>query len=107
MATDFHIIQGARLPSIEVQAFDRDGPLDLSAATSPVFYLSSPDDGQVVNGSTAVIVDGPAGILRYDWGASDTATPGSYRAQFAVTINSLSMRVPSNGHITIVVHETA
>lgn len=107
MATTFSIVQGARLPSLEFQAFDRSGPLNLSDASSPKFFMSSPDDGQVVDGATAVIVNGAAGVIRYDWGTSDTATPGEYRAQFEVTKDGKKLRFPTNDHIIVRVTEDA
>lgn len=100
-----HIIQDARLPALEVQAFDANGTLNLSAATSPKFYMSRPGTDAKIDGVTAVIVDGALGKLRYDWASGDTDTPGMWEGQFEVQINSKPLRIPSHGHIAIEVGE--
>lgn len=105
MAVDFHIVEDARLPSLEVTVFDANGVMDLSGATSPVFYMSRPGTAAKVNGTAATIVNASEGKLRYDWAALDVDTPGDWYGQFAVTLNSKVLRIPSDGHIDIHIHQ--
>jgi hypothetical protein len=60
-------------------------------------------------GSTTVTVDQPAnivtaleGIVRYDWQAADTATIGSYQAEFEITYADASIETfPNDGYIRV------
>lgn len=74
--------QGDRLPSLQAKAFtDAGGIVDLTTFTGGITF-------RMVNGATVITgaASGDAqGNLTYNWGASDTATPGTYAAVFIAT----------------------
>ena len=94
--------QNDRLPSLSVTAITSDGnPYDLTGATV-VFTMRNVDTSVVkVNRSAAVLVDGPNGKVRYDWGSADLDTVGSYDAEFEATLSGRKLTVPSNNWISI------
>lgn len=94
--------QNDRLPSLAVTAVQSDGTAyDLTGATV-VFNMRAADTGTIkVNRSSATLVSGPAGTLRYDWGASDLDTVGDYLAEFEATISGRKLTIPTNGYIPV------
>lgn len=52
--------------------------------------------------ASATIVDADAGIVRYDWQAGDTDTPGVYRAEWEVTYSDSSVESFPNGTFFLV-----
>jgi hypothetical protein len=104
MAVDFHIIQDALLPSLEVQCFDASGVFQLGGASAPKFYLSRPGNAAKINGTAATIVNAAEGTLRYDFTGTDTSLIGDWYGQFEVTINSKVCRIPSDGYISVHIH---
>lgn len=94
--------QGDRLPSLNVTAVQSDGSAyDLTGATV-VFNMRTEDGVTVkVNRASATLVSGPAGTLRYDWGASDLDTIGDYYGEFEATISGRKLTIPTNGYIPI------
>jgi hypothetical protein len=85
--------KGDRLPSLTDTLVGPSGAVDLTGATV-VFKFFPIVGGSVVSGS-AVIEDATAGKVRYDWGASDTATAGSYYAEWVATIGGKEMTFPN------------
>lgn len=87
MRTDFYIKEGDRAPFLEAIAIDEDGEIvDLTAAVGVTFSMNNPgDDAPKIESSAASIV-APAtqGLMRYQWGASDTEDPGNYDGEFEV-----------------------
>lgn len=85
MTDPFLIAQGAQRPSVSFTFTADDEPVDLTGTSSVVFYLRPADsDTFVLSGATAAVHDATGGVVRYDWGASDTATSGEYAASFRV-----------------------
>lgn len=94
--------QNDRLPSLTVTAVQSDGTAyDLTGATV-VFNMRAADTGTVkVNRSSATLVDGPTGKVRYDWVSGDLDTNGDYLAEFECTISGRKLTIPTNGYIPI------
>ncbi len=107
MIVDIQMKKGDRLPSIErVLRAPDDTPVDLTGASGVVFkfQLATTPPGAVISGS-CVIVDALNGRVRYDWGASDTAVGGTYRAEFIATIGGKEETFPNKGFLVLVVDQ--
>lgn len=82
---DFTMKAHDQLPSIQASLLNGDSPVDLTTAVSVKFIMAASPSGTVKVNSTAVIVDAPNGIVRYDWITADTNTVGNYQGEWQVT----------------------
>lgn len=103
MNDHFHIVEDDRLPALKRICYDNDGVFPLTSVTAQTFTMTGP--GGTITG-TATIEDAVNGVIRYDWGATDTNVPGLYRGRFKVTISSKTMSFPSDGYIMVTVAES-
>lgn len=69
------------------------------------FSMESTRTGTIkVNAGTVTIVDAATGQVKYSWQATDTDTPGLYRAEFEVTGLSVTpVRFPSDEFLYVLV----
>lgn len=90
--------KGDRAPALTLQALDLAGdPLDLTGATSPVFLMRLLGaSANTVDRATATVVDASTGVVSYSFGAADVDTPGTYRAEFEVTLSGLPLTIPGD-----------
>lgn len=102
MASTVHVKTGDRLPSIAATLSRVDGSaVDLTGATVKFLMRRRAGLAAVVDG-TAVITG--TATVRYDWGAGETATVGTYQAEFQVTYaNGKLETFPNDGYIAVVV----
>lgn len=98
---DFSLKKGDRLPSIQATLTDATGIKDLTAASGVSFAMKLQVTPFTVVTGTGVIVDAPGGIVRYDWGASDTTTAGKYNGEWVVTIGGKQQTFPNDGFFVI------
>jgi len=95
----FQMGKGDQLPSLIIQATTRvDGqtvPLPGLAGGSVVFTMKAEGGSVKINRAGATIVDAANAILRYDWQAIDTDTPGEYDTEFELTIAGKKLTVPN------------
>ena len=90
--TDFTIKQGDTGPALLFQCYPLEDdqivpgtsvPQDVTGST--VTFTMMKGQSTVIDHQPAVIVDGVNGIVKYVWGANDTAVAGARRAFFWVT----------------------
>lgn len=81
---DFSIKAHDRLPSISARLTTNGVKVNLSTATSVKFIMRLKGSTTVKVNATGTIADPVNGVVRYDWLAVDTDTPGSYEAEWQV-----------------------
>lgn len=84
-AADFTLKAHDRLPSIQASLTSGGTPVNLTTASGVKFILKLETGTVAKVNANAVIVDAPTGVVRYDWLAIDTDTPGSYLGEWQVT----------------------
>lgn len=98
---DFLIKRGDTLPELERTLTDASGAVDLSGA-SVVFRMASRESGATVVDRSATVVSASAGTVKYAWQTGDTATAGTYSAEFRVTFgDGRILTFPNVGTISI------
>lgn len=104
---DFYIGQGARRPNLVANLMDATGPVNLASASSVTFRMRLQNGTTTVSGSCTV--SSPAeGEVTYSWGASDTATPGVFIAEFSVTwTTGVTQTFPTDRVLTVEVRDAA
>lgn len=98
----FYIKQNDTGPSMLATLQDASGnAIDLTAGNVR-FHLRPINSSTAKVDEAATIVTADAGIVRYDWQASDTDTIGSYQAEFEVTYADASIETfPNDGYILV------
>lgn len=103
---DFYIGQGARRPTLVVNLLDANGPVNVTGKT--VTFRMKLQDGTTAISGSATVSNGATGEVTYSWGASDTATPGTYIAEWSVTWDTgITQTFPTDRVFTVLVRDTA
>lgn len=86
MSDFFYIKKGDRRESLERILKGSNGlPVDLTAASSVKFFMKAIKTGVVkINSAAQIVAPTTDGHVRYNWGASDTDTAGTYDAEWEV-----------------------
>ena len=88
---DFYLKRGDTSPSLEATLTEFDGTddvaIDLTGA-SVVFSMTTMGGTVIVSRKSVAIVTALNGQVRYDWESGDTAMPGTFKAEFEVTLPS-------------------
>lgn len=102
---DIAIKKGDRLPSVYYQLVGPTGVMDLTGYTVAFAFELVGVTGSPLGGA-CTIEDAATGLVRYDWGVGDTATVGTYYAEFVATSpDSKEMSFPNNKYLKLVVYE--
>lgn len=106
MATDvFKIKKNDKNPPISVTLQYNDGTaIDLTSST-PYFIMANRDYTHYYSG-LAVITGSTTGQLEYRWtGSTDTATVGTFWAEFEINWTGSKMTLPNDHSLQIQVYE--
>jgi hypothetical protein len=97
----FYIKQNDTSPALRAQLKDGDDvPIVLTGA-SIRFHMRTLAGAAAVD-AAATIVTAANGIVQYNWQAADTATVGSYQAEFEVTYSDTTIETfPNSGYIRV------
>ena len=98
----FYVKQNDTSPSMLATLQDANGNAVGVVGASVRFHMRAIGSTNATVDAAAVIVDAANGIVRYDWDAADTATVGSYQAEFEVTYADASVETfPNDGFIRV------
>jgi len=102
----FYIKQNDTSPALEVTLQDSDGnPVNVFGA-SVEFHMRPQANDTVKVSSPGEVVDGPAGIVRYNWSTGDTDTPGDFWAEFQITYSDSTIETfPNTTYIEVKILE--
>ena len=93
----FFIKQNDTSPILQANLKDgNDAAVDVSGATI-AFKMRPVSSTTATIDSAATIIDGTSGSVKYEWQSSDTATAGSYFAEFQVTFSGGKIETFPNG----------
>lgn len=100
----FNIKQNDTSPSIQTTLLDGNGlAVDITGNLGVTFHMRN-SEGTVVIDTAATVVTAGSGIVRYDWLAADTATAGTFQAEFEVTYSDGKIETfPNASYIEIVI----
>lgn len=99
----FYMKQNDTSPSIKIECADGDDAIIPVTGASVNFFMRDANGTVKVNGAGDV-VDGPNGIIKYDWVLTDTNTVGVFNAEFQVTFAGGEIETfPNKGYISVVI----
>jgi hypothetical protein len=113
----FIIKQGDTQPSLAATLSDDNGAIVIPGGATVSFVMrkaadacgcscedeSAPVRPAVKVSRAAVIVNGAAGQVRYDWAAGDTDEAGDFSGEFKVSVAGAITTYPSSGYIPITI----
>ena len=97
----FYIKRNDTSPAFQVTLKDAaDTVIDLSGATIR-FHLETADGTNIID-AAATIVTATAGVCKYVWASGDTASAGTFNAEFEVTYADSTIETfPNRGYDTV------
>lgn len=98
----FYIKQNDTSPKMLATLQNANGDaIDLTGA-SVRFHMRTVNGSASVVSAAATIVNAASGIVRYSWAAGDTATVGTYQAEFQVTYADATIETfPNDSYISV------
>jgi 5-hydroxyisourate hydrolase-like protein (transthyretin family) len=98
----FYIKQNDTSPAMLATLQNASGTaIDLTGA-SVRFHMRTVNGSASVVSAAATIVTAASGIVRYSWAAGDTATVGTYQAEFQVTYADATIETfPNDSYISV------
>lgn len=98
---DHYLTQGASAANLVRTLTDRDGPINLTGATT-TFCMSRYGTNVVNDGACSVVGVATAGTVSYPFTTTNTANAGVFEGQFKVTFGSGAIQFfPSNRKLSI------
>lgn len=91
---DLTMKAGDTWPALVTTLEDSAGPLDLTTATGVTMRMASPTVS--MTNLSCTITDAANGVVSYQWQAGDTDTPGTYKAEFAVSFGGGTIQTAPN-----------
>lgn len=100
---DLCLKRNDRRPSFRAQLMlEGGGNLSLAGASTVHFVMTERLTGRTKVDASVAIEDVTKGIVRYDWLANDTDTPGYYDAEFRIVFpDGTRQTVPACGKLTV------
>lgn len=100
----FEIKRNDRRPRYRVALTANSLPVDLTGATAVRFTMVK-DSTVKINKQAMTVIDAPAGVVEYAWGATDTDTVGTYQIEIEVDWGSSELQsFPSSGYFTATIN---
>ena len=98
----FYIKQNDTVPSLRADLRDGDNAaIDLTGASVKFIMRAIGGNTAVINASASIVSEA-GGTVQYNWQVGDTATIGSYQAEFEVTYSGGTVETfPNDGYIRI------
>jgi len=104
MSAEFFIKKTNRLPILQCELEDSNGPIDLSGAEVEFVYKYKPTGA--VNLRTGTIVSATSGIVQYPWTSGDVSSAGVYWGEWRITFSDgKQLSVPNDSYITFEIIE--
>jgi hypothetical protein len=99
----FYIKQNDTSPSLRAVLKDGDDiAIDLTGATVRFHMREIGGNNAAVDADAQIVAPSASGIVQYDWDNGDTATIGSYQAEFEVTFAGGAIETfPNSGYIRV------
>ena len=111
MAQNVHYLKVDDLaPDLLITVKDAAGDVVILTGATIVFsmYHKRTGTAKVAAQAAAIVGDGSAGQVKYEWSGTDTDTDGEYAGEFDVTpASGDGFRVPTRGFITIIIQPNA
>lgn len=99
----FYVKQNDTKPAMRATLKDGDGTvINLTDATVRFHMRVIGATSNTVDAAATVVSPATSGVVQYSWDAADTATIGTYQAEFEVTYGDLSVETfPNTGYIVV------
>jgi hypothetical protein len=100
----FNLKQNDTSPSIQTTLLDGNGfAVDITGNLGVTFHMRD-SAGTVVIDTAATVITAATGIVRYDWLPADTATSGTFQAEFEVTYSDGKVETfPNASYIEVII----
>jgi hypothetical protein len=102
----FTIKQNDDSPSMLATMLDADDEIVPLNGATVRFHMRTLGSRELIVDEAAVVVDAPNGLVRYNWSLADTATAGSFQAEFEVTYADGGVETfPNDSYIAVTIYD--